>query len=68
MLSEIQKDINQLSSEKASKLYLNPKGKAKKLIKFISRTNTAVENAIRLSAFQSAIDAGVKVERSSKSR
>ncbi len=61
MLSEIQKDINQLSSEKASKFYLNPKGKAKKLIKFISRTNTAVENAIRLSAFQSAIDAGVNI-------
>jgi hypothetical protein len=62
LLSEIQKDINQLSSEKASKLYLNPKGKAKKLIKFISRTNTAVENAIRLSAFQSALDAGVNIE------
>ena len=61
MLSEIQKYINQLISEKASKFYLNPKGKAKKLIKFISRTNTAVENAIRLSAFQSAIDAGVNI-------
>ena len=62
MLSELQKDINQLSSEKASKLYLSPKGNAKKLIKLISRTNTAVENAIRLSAFQSAIEAGVSVE------
>ena len=62
LLSEIQKDINQLSSEKASKFYLNPKGKAKKLIKLISRTNTAVENAIRLSAFQSALDAGVNIE------
>ena len=62
MLSELQKDINQLSSEKSSKFYLSPKGNAKKLIKLISRTNTAVENAIRLSAFQSALDAGVNIE------
>mgnify|MGYP006400743635 FL=1 len=62
---ELQKEINQLGTEKASKDFLNPKRPtrlvkkgAKLIVDFISNTNTAVENAIRLSAYQTAIDNG----------
>ena len=57
--NEIQSDIGQLKNEKAAKTYFGRKGKVRKLIKLISDTNGAVENAIRLSAYQSAVDAGI---------
>ena len=57
--NEIQKDISNLKSEKAAKTFFGKKGGVRNIIKFITDTNGAVENAIRLSAYQAAVDAGV---------
>ena len=57
--NEIQRDIGNLKSEKAAKTFFGKKGGVRNVIKFITDTNGAVENAIRLSAYQAAVDAGV---------
>ena len=57
--NEIQRDIGNLKSEKAAKTFFGKKGGVRNIIKFITDTNGAVENAIRLSAYQAAVDAGV---------
>ena len=59
-LDEIQAQLGDLNTEKKSSAALKKGSKfAKNVGKYISDVNAAVENAVRVSAFQSALDAGL---------
>ena len=59
-LNEIQGQLGDLNTEKKSSASLKKGSKFVKSVgKYISDVNAAVENAVRVSAFQSALDAGL---------
>ena len=59
-LDEIQSQLSDLNTEKKSKNALKKGSKfAKGIGKYISDVNAAVENAVRVSAFHAALDAGL---------
>tara|TARA_R110000737_G_scaffold261237_2_gene269467 strand:+ start:2 stop:2725 length:2724 start_codon:yes stop_codon:yes gene_type:complete len=59
-LNEIQGQLGDLNTEKKSNSALKKGSKFVKSVgKYISDVNAAVENAVRVSAFQSALDAGL---------
>ena len=59
-LDEIQAQLGDLNTEKKSSASLKKGSKfVKNVGKYISDVNAAVENAVRVSAFQSALDAGL---------
>jgi gas vesicle protein len=59
-LNEIQGQLGDLNTEKKSSASLKKGSKFVKTVgKYISDVNAAVENAVRVSAFQSALDAGL---------